>query len=86
MGRPFGPDVKELLTSAARGLTKQSVIGTVRAVVCGLAAHCESAIELSLALGLGMAARGGDYTVTWNFGSGRVYGECDGDISIRICP
>jgi very-short-patch-repair endonuclease len=85
MGRSLGPDARELVTTAARGLTKQSVVGTIRSVVCG-AAHCESVIELSLCLSLGMAARAKGYAVLYDFGGCNVYGDPDGETTVRVQP
>jgi hypothetical protein len=53
-GRPFGPEATSLIETAARGFVRQATAGTIRSVMCGLAAHCDSIIELSLGLALGM--------------------------------
>src|ERR1700685_3519763 len=61
--RPFGQDVRELLQSAARQMTKQSLDGNIRGIIEGVGAHCESALELALCLAVGIAARSQEYAV-----------------------
>jgi very-short-patch-repair endonuclease len=84
MGRPF--DCRDLLSNAARGFVKQAAAGTVRNIVCGAAAHCESAIELAFSLALGMASRAKEYATLYDFGGCKVYGDPDGDVNLRIQP
>lgn len=85
-GRPFGPEATSLIETAARGFVRQATAGTIRSVMCGLAAHCDSIIELSLGLALGMIARAKGCAVLYDFGGQRVFGDPDGDITVRIQP
>lgn len=84
MGRP--PESRDLLTVAARGMAKQAVATTVRNIVCGSAAHCESPIELSMSLALGIASRAREYATLFDFGGIEVYGDPDGEVNVRIQP
>jgi hypothetical protein len=63
----FGSDVRELLQSAARQMTKQAVDGTIRSIIEGIGATCESPLEVALALAIGIAARAKDYAVLFDF-------------------
>lgn len=84
MGRPF--DGKALLSLAARAFVKQAAVGTVRNIICGAAVHCESVIELSFCLALGITSRAREYATLFDFGGCKVYGEPDGEVNVRIQP
>lgn len=83
---PFGPGVQELLQSAARQMARQTVDGTIRSILEGVGAFCESALEVSLCLALGIAARSQEYAVLFDFGGARVFGDPEGDVTVRIRP
>jgi very-short-patch-repair endonuclease len=84
--RPFGQDVRELLQSAARQMTKQSLDGNIRGIIEGVGAHCESALELSLCLLIGIAARSQEYAVLFDFRGPQIFGDPEGDVTVRVRP
>jgi hypothetical protein len=84
--RPFGQDVRELLQSAARQMTKQSLDGNIRGIIEGVGAHCESALELALCLAVGIAARSQEYAVLFDFRGSRIFGDPEGDVTVRVRP
>lgn len=86
MTRRFDPAVNELLRLAAHQMAGQSVDGTIRSIIEGIGEHCESPLEVSLCLALGIAARALDYGILYDFRESRVCGDPEGDIAVRVRP
>jgi very-short-patch-repair endonuclease len=84
--RRFSPDVNELLRVAANQMAGQSVDGMIRSIIEGIGETCESPLEVSLCLAIGVAARALDYGILFDFRDSRVFGDPEGDITVRIRP
>jgi very-short-patch-repair endonuclease len=84
--RRYGPDVNELLRVAAHQMAGQSVDGMIRSIIEGIGELCESPLEMSLCLALGIAARALDYGILFDFRDSRVFGDPEGDITVRVRP
>jgi very-short-patch-repair endonuclease len=83
-GRNLGDGCRELLEVSGRALAKQAIAQTIRPILCGSATYAESAIELAMVLAIAVSARAQDLAVLFDFGNNCVFGDAEGDGTVRI--
>jgi very-short-patch-repair endonuclease len=76
----------KLAAIATKGVMAQLLAGTVRESVCRAAKLCESPIEFAMLFAIGIASHSRRHAVLYDFGDGAVFGDAEGDCTVRIQP